>query len=129
MSARLSTMKTFAVLVGGWIILSLAAIDWRSVDGAAKETSARTQIANFLTALEAYQRDVGTYPAQEAGLRALLMASGEPGWQGPYLPQDIPLDPWGHPYRYIYPGHHGSLPDIVCDAPKGLIESWNFQNR
>jgi len=122
-------MKTFAVLVGGWMILSLVAIDWRRMDEAAKETAARTQIANLLTALEAYHRDVGTYPAQKAGLLALRVAADEPGWRGPYLPQDIPLDPWGHPYRYIYPSNHGSLPDIVCDAPKTPIESWNLQKR
>src|SRR5262245_30679650 len=128
-SLRLRIMKTFAVLVGGWMILSLVAIDWWRVDGAAKETAARSQIANFLIALEAYHRDAGTYPAQEAGLRALRVDPGEAGWQGPYLPQDIPLDPWGHPYRYVYPGRHGPLPDIVCDAPKTPIESWNLQKR
>src|SRR5262249_16805644 len=31
----------------------------------------------------------------------------------PYLPKDVPRDPWGMPYLYTYPGTHGAQPDIV----------------
>ena len=29
-----------------------------------------------------------------------LRSSDEPRWDGPYLPKDVPLDPWGNPYVY-----------------------------
>lgn len=44
---------------------------------------------------------------------ALRTNSGDPRWNGPYLPKDVPRDPWGRPYIYTYPGEHGVEPDIV----------------
>jgi general secretion pathway protein G len=67
-------------------------------------TAARAAIANFHTALGAYRLDVGDYPSTAEGLQALRMNPGRPGWDGPYMPRDIPLDPWGVPYGYVYEG-------------------------
>src|SRR2546430_2760527 len=72
---------------------------------AARRTSAHAQINSFMTALGAYKLDTGTFPSTEMGLNALRVKPENAGqWAGPYLPQDIPLDPWGHPYLYKYPG-------------------------
>ena len=40
-------------------------------------------------------------------------------WEGPYLEQDVPVDPWGHPYIYKFPGEHGDQPDIICLGADG----------
>ena len=40
-------------------------------------------------------------------------------WQGPYLPQEVPKDPWGNPYVYKYPGEHGDEPDIISYGADG----------
>ena len=55
---------------------------------------------SFTRALAAYKADVGHFPAEDAGLRALVFDTGDRGWKGPYLSKDIPLDPWGNPYAY-----------------------------
>lgn len=44
---------------------------------------------------------------------ALRTNSGDPRWNGPYLPKDVPRDTWGSPYVYTYPGERGVEPDIV----------------
>ena len=44
---------------------------------------------------------------------------GVNGWQGPYLPQDLPTDPWNRPYVYKYPGEHGDEPDILSYGADG----------
>ena len=81
---------------------------------AARRTSAHAQINSFMTALGAYKLDTGTYPGTELGLNALrVRPENAPQWAGPYLPQDIPLDPWAHPYLYKYPGDHGDEPDVI----------------
>ena len=83
-------------------------------------TAARTQINGFMTALGAYKLDTSFYPTTEMGLAALrIQPSNVNGWAGPYMPQDIPLDPWKHPYAYRYPGEHGDEPDIVCFGADG----------
>ncbi len=71
----------------------------------ARRTAARAQINSFMTALGAYKLDTGTYPATDMGLNALrVKPENADQWAGPYLPQDIPMDPWGRPYLYKYPG-------------------------
>ncbi|MDQ6707825.1 MAG: type II secretion system protein GspG, partial [Acidobacteriota bacterium] len=56
----------------------------------------------------------------EEGLQALRNKPANLNqWQGPYLPKDIPNDPWGHPYTYKYPGDHGDEPDVVCFGADG----------
>ena len=87
---------------------------------AARRTAARAQINSFMTALGAYKLDTGTFPNTEMGLAALRVKPENVNqWTGPYLPQDIPLDPWGRPYLYKYPGEHGDEPDIVSLGADG----------
>lgn len=87
---------------------------------AARHVQARAQINSFMTALGAYKLDTGTYPSTEMGLNALRVKPESVNqWAGPYLPQDIPTDPWGRPYLYKYPGEHGDEPDIVSLGSDG----------
>lgn len=104
---------------------------------AARSAAARAQINSFMTALGAYKLDTGLFPTTEQGLQALRTApSGLTQWQGPYLPADIPNDPWGHPYIYKFPGEHGDEPDVVSLGQDGQpggesndadIVSWKSQ--
>lgn len=104
---------------------------------AARVTAARAQMNGFVTALGMYKLDTSTFPTTEQGLQALRVApQGVLMWKGPYLPQDVPMDPWGHPYIYKYPGEHGDEPDIVSlgadGAPGGEeinadVVSWRNQ--
>jgi general secretion pathway protein G len=88
--------------------------------GQAKIATAKAQIAAFQTALGAYKLDTGKFPTTEEALQALRTAPpGVRNWNGPYLPKDIPLDPWGNPYVYKYPGDHGDEPDIVSYGADG----------
>jgi general secretion pathway protein G len=93
---------------------------WRRVDEA-RNTQAKTQIANFMTSLGAYKLvDTGTFPTTEQGLAALrVKPSDTPQWNGPYLEKDLPKDPWGRDYLYKFPGEHGDSPDIVSLGQDG----------
>src|SRR3979409_728882 len=65
----------------------------------AKRTAARAQIGSFMNALGIYKLDTGVYPPTSQGLQALRVKQGEmPKWAGPYLPKEVPLDPWGRDY-------------------------------
>ncbi len=103
----------------------------------ARITAARAQINAFMTALGAYKLDTGVYPTTEQGLQALrVQPPGVTQWQGPYLPQEIPVDPWGRPYVYKYPSEHGDEPEIISYGADGQpggeginadIVSWKSQ--
>lgn len=56
-----------------------------------------------------YRRDMGDYPSTQEGLQALVTApaSRAESWHGPYMDAPggrLPVDPWGEPYQYRYPG-------------------------
>lgn len=101
---------------------------------AARVTAAKAQINSFMTALGSYKLDTGTFPTTEEGLHALrIKPQAANQWQGPYLPKDVPNDPWGRPYQYKFPGDHGDEPDIVSLGGDGQpggegtnadVESW-----
>lgn len=74
----------------------------------AKLKAAKAQIELFGTALDALRLDVGRYPTTDESLKALReKPAGMESWKGPYLPKEIPNDPWGRPYIYKSPGDNG----------------------
>ena len=86
----------------------------------AKLSAAKAQIELFGTALDTFRLDVGKYPTTEEGLKALReKPSGVEGWNGPYLPKEIPLDPWKRPYIYKSPGDHGDY-DLISYGLDGV---------
>jgi general secretion pathway protein G len=85
--------------------------------GKSKQKAAQAQISLFETALDTYRLDAGKYPTTEQGLEALrIKPEGEDNWDGPYLPKEIPLDPWGHAYEYSSPARHGDYEIISYGA-------------
>lgn len=77
--------------------------------GQSKTKTARLQIEEFGSALDLFRLDVGHYPSSSEGLQALVEAPPGAGkWHGPYLKKKLlPIDPWGNPYQYRFPGEHG----------------------
>jgi general secretion pathway protein G len=75
------------------------------------------------TPLAGYRMAMGNYPSTAEGLQALIAApAGKEGrWTGPYLTETkLPLDPWGNPYQYAFPGtHNKERPDIWSRGPDG----------
>ena len=79
---------------------------WKKADEA-KITAARSQVDSFMTALGTYKLDTGNFPSTEQGLAALRVKPADVNqWNGPYMPKDVPKDPWGHEYIYRFPGEH-----------------------
>ncbi len=90
----------------------------------AKITAAKTQLSYFEVALDAFEIDVGRYPTNVEGLRALVEkpASNSEGWQQAYLKSGIPKDPWGGEYIYRYPGQNNQDGyDIYSYGPDGKL--------
>lgn len=73
----------------------------------AKMSAARSQIEIFALALDSYRVDNDEYPPTDLGLDALRTAPDSvdaPGWRGPYIRRQVPLDPWGRAWVYVSPG-------------------------
>jgi len=95
-----------------------------NIFGQGQEATARIFVNDSMKiALTRYRMDVGDYPSTSEGLAALVTAPGNKAerWRGPYVEAPggkIPLDPWGEPYRYRYPGtkNKGSY-DLYSTGP------------
>lgn len=70
----------------------------------AKVVAARSDIQAIGTALEMYRLDNHHYPDTRQGLEALIKRpTGAPpprNWNPAGYLRKLPVDPWGHPYRY-----------------------------
>ena len=126
-------MLVVVVIMG--LFVSLVGVTLFRRADEAKRGAAKTQIDSFMTALGAYKLDTGNFPTTEQGLQALrVKPDGVEQWAGPYLPKDVPMDQWGHPFLYKYPGDHGDEPDLISLGADGQaggegnnadIESWS----
>ena len=88
-----------------------------------KTKAAEIQISTLAAALDLYRLDVGSYPTQEQGLKALVeKPADQPAWHGPYLTRsDGIIDPWDHPYLYVPPGRTAqvSIRSLGADGKEG----------
>lgn len=89
-------IELLIVIVILGLLLSLVAPAMFSKVGSSQRKTAMAQMQMLSTALDTYRLDVGDYPKTLAELRK----GDAPGWDGPYLPRDLPVDPWGNPYVY-----------------------------
>jgi general secretion pathway protein G len=76
-----------------------------------KVGTANVQIKMMRGSLETMRLDIGRFPNAEEGLNLLFRAPQDERlrslWRGPYLDEEVPLDPWGNPYQYTLPGRDG----------------------
>jgi general secretion pathway protein G len=88
----------------------------------AKIDTAKIELKSMATALDLFLLDEGRYPTEQEGLQALVTKPADiVYWAGPYLKTGatgVPLDPWGHPYQYRYPGQNGDY-DLFSNGPDG----------
>jgi general secretion pathway protein G len=89
--------------------------------GNARTSIAKQSVERIGSILDMYKLDVGSYPTGDQGLRALVeRPSGVPGWNGPYVKGEVPVDPWNHPYTYRDPSARaGHDYDLCSEGPAG----------
>jgi general secretion pathway protein G len=79
--------------------------------------TAQAQMQMFSTALDTYRLDIGSYPKSLEELRQ----SSHANWDGPYLPKNIPLDPWGNNYQFKAPGDDNQPYTLFSFGKDGTI--------
>ena len=102
---------------------------------------ARADIRTMEQAIELYRMEMLTYPSIDQGLEALVRAPEdldrpERYREGGYI-RDLPEDPWGSPYQYMYPGEFSAFDiySLGADGRQGGegmdadIGNWNEDDR
>jgi general secretion pathway protein G len=89
----------------------------------ARIAKAKTDVRALETALDLYRLDNFTYPTTDQGLEALVAkpaGSPEPkNWKAGGYIKTLNKDPWGNPYKYLYPGSKSEV-DIYSLGPDGV---------
>lgn len=84
--------------------------------GMAKQKTAKAQIELLSTAIDTFRLDMGRFPKD---LSELVHRVDDKRWEGPYLPKQIPKDPWDTAYEYKCPGEDGRDYDILSYGADG----------
>ncbi len=105
----------------------------------ARIVKVKSDIQAIQSTLEVYRLDNYVYPSTDQGLEALVQKPSAnpapPHWKQ-YLDQ-LPTDPWGHPYQYVNPSAHGLAVDIWSNGADGQpggdgvnadIGNWNMND-
>jgi len=112
-------IELLVVMVILGLLAALVAPNFFGQAAKARVKTARVQITNLATALDALALDTGSYPNTQEGLSALLEApNGMDMWDGPYM-KKIPKDPWGHEYVYRGPDKGGGDYEILSYGADG----------
>jgi general secretion pathway protein G len=105
------------------IIGILAALVIPKIAGRGEEARVKAAYADIhggiKTALDSFEVDNGFYPKSLQDL--VQQPSNARNWHGPYFdPPTLPIDPWGNPYVYYFPGKHNTSGyDLLSVGPDG----------
>ena len=134
-AAAFTLIELLLVLV---ILAVLAAVVVPKFTGRSEQArvaAAKADIATIELALDQFEIEAGRYPTTDEGLAALITPPQQVrGWSGPYLKKGMPVDPWGRPYGYRFPGQiNPGSPDVFSFGPDGNegggddIDNWSQQ--
>jgi general secretion pathway protein G len=88
-----------------------------------KVKTAKVQIKMLKGALETVKMDINRFPNTDEGLDILYRAPKDPKtkalWRGPYLDEEIPLDPWSNPYQYSLVASDSQPYSLFSFGPEG----------
>jgi general secretion pathway protein G len=94
-----------------------------SAAAASSVAAAQANINTLKTNLIQYRMRAGRYPTTAQGLQALITrpTTGPQPMSWSKVINQIPLDPWGHPFIYLCPGRlHPDSFDIWSAGPDGI---------
>ena len=107
-SRAFTLLEILVVLAIIGLLVTLAVNNIGGAYDRAKVDVAKMFVSQSMQApLTTYKIHMGDFPTTAEGLQALATppANKADRWRGPYVVDGkIPLDPWGEPYQYRYPG-------------------------
>ena len=110
-SFTLVELMLVVIIIGTLVAMVMPRLAGRTEE--AKRAAAKADIeANISSALDLYEIDHGSYPEN------LDVMMEKKDGKGPYLKKRA-IDPWGHPYKYTYPGTHGDY-DLYSFGKDGV---------
>ncbi len=126
-----SLMEILIVLGIIALLAGVVVTNFTGIFGGAQDQTAKSFVEAALEAsLLKFKIDTGNFPSTAEGIGALLTAP--PGkaakWKGPYI-EKMPIDPWGNPYQYRFPGPKNPIKyDLFSFAADGVQSADDIGN-
>lgn len=112
-----SLLEVMIVLLLIAMMSTMVVLASRSYLSSGRRNAVISDIAQISEALETYEATYGHFPGNDEGLEALVTPTDEfPG--GLIKRKSAPVDPWGNPYQYNYPGRSLEY-DVICFGKDG----------
>lgn len=128
----MSLVEVMVVVVIMGLVASVVGVAVFNALGNAQRDVAATQIKQLSDSLDIYKLQHRKYPSTAEGLQALVQPKGN---AKPVMDQ-LPQDPWGNDYVYIFPGTHNTGGfDLLSYGPDGAqgggddITNWQSHNQ
>jgi len=121
-SAGFTLVELLVVLAILGLLVGIAVPQLFKYFSRAKEDAAKIQIQTIASGLDLFLLDIGRYPTDQEGLKALVEAPANlANWAGPYVSQaSILNDPWGRGYVYHVPSRQAGVAyDLYTLGPDG----------
>ena len=115
-------LELLIVIVILGLLTSLVSFSFLSILGSASAEAAKIDIDKINQGVIMYKLKNNKYPTQEQGILSLV----EEGHLS-----ELPEDPWGNDYVYVYPGQYGEYDIISLGAdgePGGEGENADIRN-
>jgi general secretion pathway protein G len=103
-------LEMLAVIVLIALVGTLVATQIPKFFGQGKWRLGEAGVSQIDQAVQAYALDNGSPPKSLGDL--ITKPLNAPSWNGPYIKPSQLVDPFGHPYGYVYPGKHSQY-DII----------------
>lgn len=119
-----SLIEIMVVIVIMGVLASLIVPKIMGRPDEARIIAAKQDIASISQALKLYKLDNQRYPTTDQGLQSLVTKPSTPpipsNWKSSGYLEKMPVDPWGNPYQYLYPGTHSEI-DVFSLGVDGAI--------
>lgn len=115
-------LEVMVVIVILALLAAVVAPNVLSNQDKAMQKKAQADIAALEQAIDMYRMDNFVYPSTEQGLEALVSKPQNvslKNYNSDGYIKRLPSDPWGNPYKYLYPGKHGKY-DIYTLGADGI---------
>ena len=124
--AGFTLLEVLLVLAILGVIMSLVVPQLLGRQTEASIDATKLRIRGLEQALRLYALDPsGRFPTSSDGLAVLVKQSTrpDPRWKGPYL-ETLPLNAWGKPFEYRFPGNRDRLKyEVISAGPDQAINT------
>lgn len=107
--AGFSLIELMVVIVIMGLLTTIVVVNVLPSQDRAMVEKARADVRMIEQAIEMYRIDTRRYPSLEEGLDILAAPPAGSTLRTESYIRNLPLDPWGNPYQYLYPGENGAF--------------------